>query len=189
MSKDKQHKQEQMAEKEHLDIHDNDGKTLVTLQAEIDALKAKLVTADEEVSKANDQVLRAHAEMENIRRRAQMDVEKAHKYSLEKFANALLPVLDSMEQAIEYPAESAEGKAIAEGVSITLKMMIETLEKFGVVQINPENEPFDPNKHEAMAAVPHPELLDNHVMQVFQKGYELNERVVRPARVAVVKND
>ena len=142
----------------------------------------------ETVSTADEKVLRARAEMENIRRRAQKDVENAHKFSLEKFANALLPVLDSMGKAAEFSAETEEVKAMSEGVVLTMKMLVDTLNKFGVRQLDPHGELFDPNKHEAMAKSPNPEMGDNMVMNVFQKGYELNNRVIRPARVLVVKN-
>lgn len=160
---------------------------LSALKAENEKLKQQIVADEETVATSKDSVLRAHAEMENIRRRAQKDVENAYKYSLEKFANALLPVLDSMEKAVEV-AENSNDEAMAEGINLTMKMMIDTLKKFGVDQINPHGAFFDPNHHEAMAMQPHPELEDNQVMNVIQKGYLLNNRVVRPARVIIVKN-
>ncbi|WP_119344662.1 nucleotide exchange factor GrpE [Facilibium subflavum] len=159
------------------------------LKAEVDVLKAKLSNAEEKVHEAKEESLRALAEMENTRRRAQKDVGNAHKYALEKFADALLPVLDSMEKAVETANTSEDIKAMAEGVSLTQKMLLDTMDKFGIVQINPVGESFDPNKHEAMAMQPNPEMKDNQVMSVFQKGYALNNRVVRPARVLVVKNN
>ncbi|WP_440615369.1 nucleotide exchange factor GrpE [Cysteiniphilum sp. 6C5] len=161
---------------------------VIALRKENESLKTTIDNMQETVATADDKVLRAHAEMENIRRRAQKDVENAHKFALEKFANALLPVLDSMEKAAEVSAESEEAKAMAEGVDLTMKMLVDTLEKFGVTQLDPHGEVFDPNKHEAMAMSPNPEMDDNMVMNVFQKGYELNNRVIRPARVLVVKN-
>ena len=161
---------------------------VIALRKENESLKATIANMQDTVATADDKVLRAHAEMENIRRRAQKDVENAHKFALEKFANALLPVLDSMEKATEVSAESEEAKAMSEGVILTMKMLVDTLEKFGVTQLDPEGEVFDPNKHEAMAMSPNPEMDDNMVMNVFQKGYELNNRVIRPARVLVVKN-
>ncbi|MBK2124246.1 nucleotide exchange factor GrpE [Fangia hongkongensis] len=184
---------EQMAAvQDEVDATDNQN---AALKAKIDALEAKINANEQKVLEAKDSVLRAHAEMENIRRRAQKDVESAHKYSLEKFANALLPVLDSMEKAVEAAAhaqnaeEMAKGvTSMAEGVELTMKMLVDTMEKFGVEQIDPQGEAFDPNEHEAMAMQPHPEFDDNQVMDVFQKGYKLNNRIVRPARVVVVKN-
>ena len=161
---------------------------LLTLRSEVEALNAKIQAMTETVETADDKVLRAHAEMENIRRRAQKDIENARKYALEKFAEGLLPILDSLEKAIEAASQSQDAVAIAEGVELTQKMFIDTLAKFGVTQIAPLGEPFDPNKHEAMAMQPSPEMDDNQVMSVFQNGYELNGRVIRSARVLVVKN-
>ncbi len=161
---------------------------VLVLKKENDELQTTIANMQETVATADDKVLRAHAEMENIRRRAQKDVENAHKFALERFANALLPVLDSLEKAVEVSGESDEVKVMAQGVTLTMKMLVDTLEKFGVIQIDPIGEVFDPNKHEAMAMSPNPEMDDNMVMNVFQKGYELNNRVIRPARVLVVKN-
>jgi len=162
---------------------------ITSLKAEISSLQAKLNDSDEKVNQAKEESLRSLAEMENIRRRSQKDVASAHKYGLEKFANALLPILDSMEKAVE-AAEACEGaSSIAEGVSMTEKMMLDVVKKFGIMQINPVGEAFDPNKHEAIAMQPDTEVQDNHVITVFQKGYELNERIVRPARVLVSKNN
>lgn len=161
---------------------------VIGLRKENESLKTTIANMQETVGTADDKVLRAHAEMENIRRRAQKDVENAHKFALEKFAHALLPVLDSMEKAAEISSETEEVKAMSEGVILTMKILVDTLEKFGVTQLDPQGEVFDPNKHEAMAMSPNPEMDDNMVMNVFQKGYELNNRVIRPARVLVVKN-
>ena len=161
---------------------------VITLRKENEALKTNIANMQDTVDTADDKVLRAHAEMENIRRRAQKDVENAHKFALERFANALLPVLDSMEKAVEVSSETDEAKAMAEGVALTMKMLVDTLDKFGITEIDPLGEVFDPNKHEAMAMSPNPEMDDNMVMNVFQKGYELNNRTIRPARVLVVRN-
>ena len=141
-----------------------------------------------ELEKAQDQALRAQAEAQNIKRRAEMDVEKAHKFALDKFVESLLPVVDSLEKGIE-SADQAEGshEGIKEGMELTLKLFLNTLERFNVKPVNPEGEPFDPHFHQAMSMVPNPEVEPNTVMAVFQKGYTLNERVVRPAMVVVSK--
>jgi molecular chaperone GrpE len=134
-----------------------------------------------------DQLLRAAAETENVRRRAARDVENAHKFALEKFAGDLLPVVDSLERAVEAAGEvAADAAALAEGVELSLKLFLTVLEKFGVVQLDPLGEPFDPQVHEAIAMVPNPDSEPNSVMEVMQKGYTLNGRVVRAARVVVV---
>ena len=160
----------------------------IALKAENDALKAKVSSVDDTLKEIEDQKLRLYAEMENIRRRSQKDVENAHKFGLERFAQSLLPVLDGMEKAIEASKQSDNLKAVSDGVELTMKMLVDTMGKFGINQINPQGETFDPNKHEAMAMQPNPDMTDNQVMSVFQTGYELNNRVVRPARVLVVKN-
>ena len=140
-----------------------------------------------ELAKVKDQLLRTIAESENIRRRASRDVENAHKFAVEKLLNDLFPVLDSLEKAVETATQTTGAGAIAEGVELSLKMFVSTLEKSGVAQIDPLGEPFDPQHHEAMAMVPNPDAEPNSVMEVMQKGYLLNERLVRAAKVIVVK--
>jgi molecular chaperone GrpE len=144
----------------------------------------------EQLVEAKDQLLRSIAEMENVRRRAQRDVENAHKFAVEKLLGELFPVMDSMEKAVE-TAESSEpsegAKAIIEGVSLSLKLFVDTLAKAGVEQIDPIGMPFDPQLHEAMAMVPNPDAEPNSVMDVMQKGYVLNGRLARAAKVIVVK--
>jgi molecular chaperone GrpE len=145
---------------------------------------------DEQLAEAKDQLLRSIAEMENVRRRAQRDVENAHKFAVEKLLGELFPVVDSMEKAIETAENSEPGegiKAIVEGVSLSHKLFVDTLAKAGVEQIDPLGLPFDPQHHEAMAVVPNPDAEPNSVMDVMQKGYVLNGRLARAAKVIVVK--
>ena len=136
-----------------------------------------------------NQVVRMQAELENTRRRAAADVEKAHKFGLEKFAAELLPVIDSLEMGLA----AAEGndhevaEKLKEGTELTLKMFSGVLEKFGVVQVNPLGEPFNPELHQAMTMQPSEEHEPNTVTAVMQKGYVLNERLIRPAMVMVSK--
>lgn len=140
-----------------------------------------------EIAALKDQLLRNMAEVENIKRRAQRDVENAHKFAVEKLLNELFPVLDSLEKA-EETASSVEGaEAIAEGVALSLKLFVDTLGKSGVEQIDPLGEPFDPQEHEALTMVPNPDAEPNSVMDVMAKGYKLNGRLVRAAKVIVVK--
>ena len=140
-----------------------------------------------EVAELNDKLLRSLAELENAKRRAARDVEHAHKYAVEKLLGDLFPVMDSLEKAAE-TAEGTEGaQAIAEGVMLSLKLFVDTLAKSGVEQIDPLGEPFDPHLHEAMTMVPNPDAEPNSVMEVMQKGYVLNGRLVRAAKVIVVK--
>jgi molecular chaperone GrpE len=153
-------------------------------ESEVEALKAR-------AQEFQEQMLRSQAEMQNVRRRAEIDVEKAHKFALEKFVKELLPVADSLEKAVE----STEGHesagellaSIREGVEMTLNLFMGSLGKFNVVQLNPVGEPFDPQQHEAMSMVPAPDAEPNSVVAVVQKGYTLNDRLVRPAMVVVAK--
>ncbi|MBA54798.1 MAG: nucleotide exchange factor GrpE [Pseudomonadales bacterium] len=156
--------------------------TVESLLAEVAELQAK-------VTEQNDSVLRAQAEVQNIRRRSERDVENAHKFALDKFSSDLLPIIDSLERALE-AAESVEGeavKAMRDGVELTLKMFVDTLGKHGIEQLNPVGEPFNPEFHQAMSMVPNPEMDPNSVMAVMQKGYVLKGRLVRPAMVVVSK--
>ena len=141
--------------------------------------------SEDEMEALKDQLLRTVAESENIRRRASRDVENAHKYANEKLLEDLLPVLDSLEKALELPNQSDDAKAVLEGIEISLRIFRETLERAGVLVVDPLGEPFDPSRHEALAMVPNEEVEPNSVIEVVQKGYLLNERVVRAARVIV----
>jgi molecular chaperone GrpE len=137
-----------------------------------------------------DQLLRVKADMENVRRRAKQDVENAHKFALEKFALELLPVRDSLEMglAAAEAGDNAEASArLREGTELTLKMLISAMEKFGIEAINPTGETFDPALHQAMSMQESADHKPNTVMAVMQKGYQLNERLIRPAMVVVSK--
>jgi len=147
----------------------------------------RLAALEAELAEQRDRALRAQAEAENTRRRAARDVDNAHKFALEKFVGELLPVLDSLEKAIEAARGSDGSAAIVEGVELSLKLALDTVRKFGVEQIDPLGEPFDPQRHEAMASVPNPDAEPNTVMEVIQRGYSLNGRLVRAAMVVVVK--
>ena len=147
-----------------------------------DKLEALQAALDE----ARDQALRTQAEMQNLRRRADRDVENAHKYALEKFVNELVSVVDNLERAIaSIDHENEAFKAVAEGVELTLKSLMDALTRNKVEQHNPVEQIFNPELHQAMTMVPHSELPANRVIEVFQKGYTLNGRLVRPAMVVV----
>ena len=157
-------------------------------QARIAELEAQLEAAQQASLEERERAIRAVAEMENLRRRAAQDVEKAHKFALEKFAAELLPVLDNLERAIELADKESEAlKPMIEGVELTLKSMQSSVAKFGLVALDPQNQPFDPNAHQAMSMIENAELAPNTVIAVMQKGYELNGRVIRPAMVMVSK--
>ena len=157
-------------------------------QARIAELEAQLETAIQKAAEERERALRTAAEMEHLRRRTELDVEKAHKFALEKFANELLPVLDNLERAIELADKENEAlKPMIEGVELTLKSMQSGVAKFGLVALDPINQPCDPNAHQAMSMVPSADVAPNTVIAVMQKGYDLNGRVIRPAMVMIAK--
>ena len=142
----------------------------------------------QQVADANDQVLRIQAEMQNVRRRVERDVENAHKFALDKFSADLLPVVDNLERALSAISVDDESqKAVAEGIELTLKSFVDVLLRFKIEPIDPAGQPFDANLHQAVSMVPNPDLEPNTVMDVFQKGYTLNGRLIRPAMVIVSK--
>ena len=145
----------------------------------VEELQQKLNTLGE-------QLLREQAEMQNVRRRAQRDIESAHKYALEKFSSELLSVVDNLERAIDSIDESDESqKSVAEGLELTLKTFIEVLAKYNVEAVEPEGQPFDADLHQAVSTVQNKDVEPNTVINVFQKGYTLNGRLIRPAMVVV----
>ncbi len=147
-----------------------------------------LEEAQTAVLTAKDQALRAQAEAENVRRRALRDVEHAHKFALERFAAELLPVIDSLEKSVEAASGDSEPEAIAEAVELSLKLALAAMEKSGLTRIDPEGEPFDPEFHEAMGMLESADAEPGSVLHVLQKGYLLNERLVRAAKVMVAKS-
>lgn len=153
------------------------------------ALEDKLTATEKKMHDNWDQAMRVSAELDNVRRRAERDVENAHKYGIEKFVMELLPVVDSLEQGLQAPVNASdEGvSTMREGMELTLKLLVDALNKFQVEQINPEGEAFDPQKHEAMSMQDNPDVAPGTVLVVFQKGYLLHGRVLRPARVIVAK--
>ena len=141
-----------------------------------------------QLEEMRDQVLRHQAEVQNVKRRAEQDVEKARKYALERFCNELLPVVDSLEMAIlAEPPDQEDSESILKGVKLTLKMFVDTLAKFNLEQMNPEGEPFDPKLHQAVSMVENNEVEPNTVLSVMQRGYILSGRLIRPAMVVVSK--
>jgi molecular chaperone GrpE len=153
---------------------------------EVERLQQALIDSEERAKSHWEQYLRAVAELENVRKRAQRDIEAANRYGLEKFAAELLPVRDSLELAVQNAtAPGAELKSLREGAAATLQLLTRALEKIGVSVIDPEGEPFDPARHEAMMTQESATAEPNSVLKVVQPGYELNGRLLRPARVIV----
>ena len=154
------------------------------VQAEEDLIEW-INTAEKKAEENWDLLLRTKAEMENLKRRTQKDLENAHKFGIEKFVSELLPVMDSMELGLA--AEEASAESLREGMSLTLNMVKQMFEKFNITMVDPINEKFNPELHQAMSAQPTDEVEPNTVIAVMQKGYLLNERLVRPAMVMVSK--
>jgi molecular chaperone GrpE len=150
-----------------------------------DAVSEQLRVAEKKAEENWELLLRTKAEMDNLRRRTQIDLENAHKFALEKFVQELLPIMDSMELGLA--SENVDAKALREGMELTLNMLRSAFGKFKVEAIDPVNQKFDPELHQAMATQPSDELDPNTVMSVMQKGYTLNGRLVRPAMVMVSK--
>ena len=142
----------------------------------------------EDVLAARDASLRAQADAQNVKRRAEQDVEKARKFALERFASDLLPVVDNLERSMEAASGGDEvSKSIAEGVQLTLKSLLDAMKKYNIEVVDPASEPFDPQLHQAMSMVENPDVEPNTVIAVMQKGYTLNGRLIRPAMVMVSK--
>ncbi|MFD2179804.1 nucleotide exchange factor GrpE [Veronia pacifica] len=189
-----------MSDKENLtpeDLQDNVEAVAEELLADENAeamisriteLEAALEASEAKVKEQQDGVLRARADVENMRRRTEQEIDKARKFALERFAGELLPVIDNMERAVEMADKENDAiKPMVEGVELTLKTMKDTVEKFGLKELNPVGEAFNPELHQAMSIQESAEHEPNTVMLVMQKGYELNGRVVRPAMVMVSK--
>ncbi len=149
------------------------------------SLEAQLEIAQAKASENWDQFLRTKAEMDNLRRRHQKDIENAHKFGVEKLVNELLPVIDSMDLGLA--VEDANAESLREGMEMTMNMLKKMMEKLGIEEINPLNEKFDPDKHQAMSMQPSAEVEPNTVIAVMQKGFSLNNRLLRPAMVLVSK--
>lgn len=151
-------------------------------------VSALLAESRIEAEKHKDMALRIQADMENLRRRTRIDIESAHKYALDKFVNALIPAMDSMEMGMEASTkEDASIESIREGIEMTFKQLIDVLGQFNVERVDPKGEKFNPELHEALTMIPSPDHESNTVVDVIQKGYTLNERLVRAARVIVAQ--
>jgi molecular chaperone GrpE len=170
--------------------HDAD-QTILELtedQQRIVELEAAVIAAETKMVEQKDSVMRAIADADNARKRAQGEIDKARKFALEKFAAELLPVADNLERALQVANPEDEAiRPIVDGVEMTLKSFISTIEKFGMSVIDPQGQPFNPEKHQAMSMQENAELPPNTVLAVMQKGYEINGRLLRPAMVLVTR--
>jgi molecular chaperone GrpE len=170
---------------ENLDVERTE-ETMETVNDPVAELEAKLAEAEKQATEYKDQALRTMAEMENLRRRTERDLENAHKYALEKFAQELLPVIDSLEMGVAAAQdENTDVVKLREGTEMTLKMFETAVDKFGIKGVHPHGEAFNPEHHQAMSMIDSPDHAPNTVIDVMQKGYLLNDRLVRPAMVVV----
>jgi len=157
-------------------------------QVSVEELQQQLEQARSKAEENWNLLVRTKAEMENLRRRAERDVENAHKYALERFITELLPVKDSLELGVQAAQqENATVDKLQEGTELTLNMLNQAFDKFSINEVHPQGEPFNPDHHQAMAMLEHEEAAPNTVLQVMQKGYLLNDRLIRPAMVTVSK--
>ncbi|QJC38714.1 nucleotide exchange factor GrpE [Enterobacteriaceae endosymbiont of Donacia fulgens] len=164
------------------------------LKKKNDNYKLKIFEFENKLKKYKNDIwdlkLRSQSEIENIRRRSLLDIEKAYKFSLEKFINELLPVIDNLERAINLKIikKNEINLSIIEGIKLTLKSLLTLIKKFGVSIIDEINIPFDPSKHQAMSLIESDIIKENYIIEILQKGYFLNNRLLRPAMVIVAKN-
>ncbi len=181
---------EQGAPADNTDDGGTDESQAPEAQPDAESLEQTLEQTLEEVEKFRDLALRAEAEMQNMRRRTQRDIENAHKYGLERFLQNLLPVADSLEKGIGASVDDTQTEAehpMVEGIRLCHKLLMDILAKENVVVIDPVGEPFDPNEHQAISMVEHQDMEPNSVVTVVQKGYKLNNRLMRAATVMVSK--
>lgn len=191
MSADEQ-KQEQQTQDQQSQTSEAPADAAVEVEADAAAtnpLEEEVARLKAESEQLKDQLMRALAEVQNVRRRADMDVEKAHKFGVEKLVKELLPVVDSLEKTVESSqGEGAEKLvSIREGAEMTLSLLLDSLRRFNVEPVDPLGAPFDPQLHEAMSMVEQPTAEPNSVIHVIQKGYTLHGRLLRPAMVVVAK--
>jgi len=178
----------QQAEEQVEEQHEQAHEVISAEQERINELELALATAQAQVTDQKDSVIRAKAEVDNIRRRSAQDVDKAKKFALEKFAGEMLVTVDNLERALQNIDKEDDSKAaVIEGVELTLQGLISSLEKFGVKSVDPQDQPFNPELHQAMSMQEVPGVAPNTVIAVMQKGYELNGRLIRPAMVMVSK--
>jgi len=163
----------------------DDEASLDSPEKSADSLEAQLEDAQAKASENWEHYLRAKAEMDNLRRRNTKDVESAHKYGIEKLVNELLPVLDSMGMGLA--VEDASAESLREGMEMTMSMLKKMMENIGIEEIDPLNEKFNADKHQAVTMQPSADVEPNTVIAVMQKGYALNNRLIRPAMVMVSK--
>ena len=156
-------------------------------EVDVELLQGQLEKLQEQSKVSLDKVVRAQAEMENLRKRAARDIENAHKYALEKFTNELLPIIDSLELGLSASEKAKNLDDLCKGMELTLEMFVTVMEKFGITMIEPKGEKFNPELHDAVSMQDTDDSNSGIIIEVMQKGYTLNGRLIRPAMVIVAK--
>ena len=185
--RDDEYPEEDSQPKDEVPEHMDDTVKVLPLGEELQSLTEELEASKARAQENWDRLLRMQAENDNLQKRSERDIENAHKYALEGFAKDLLPVKDSLEMGLAAAQNDSDEGNIKEGTEMTLKMFTEMFEKHGLEVIDPEGEPFNPDHHQAMSMQEDAELEPNTVTTVMQKGYLLNDRLIRPAMVIVSK--
>jgi molecular chaperone GrpE len=185
--KEEQVEQEILADEDAIDDADLDENTGALEPLSYAELEEKLTLAEKQADEYREKSVRAAAELENVRRRSEREITNAHRYGVEKLINSLVPVVDSLEEALRLADKSGD-TGMHEGLALTMKLFLDVFAKHDVEQLDPQGAAFDPQEHEAMSIQPSDDAPNNSVLMVFQKGYKLAGRVIRPARVIVAKS-
>jgi molecular chaperone GrpE len=180
-------RQEKIGDEFDAEVAEENGENIEPKEVDVEFLQGQLEKLQEQSKVSLDKVVRAQAEMENLRKRAARDVENAHKYALEKFTNELLPIMDSLELGLSASVKAKNLDDLCKGMELTLEMFNTVMEKFGITMIEPKGEKFNPELHDAVSMQETDDSNSGIIIEVMQKGYTLNGRLIRPAMVVVAK--
>ena len=180
-------RQEKIDDEFDAEVAAENSENMESKEVDVEFLQRQLEKLQEQSKVSLDKVVRAQAEMENLRKRAARDVENAHKYALEKFTNELLPIMDSLELGLSASVKAKNLDDLCKGMELTLEMFNTVMEKFGITMIEPKGEKFDPELHDAVSMQETDDSNSGIIIEVMQKGYTLNGRLIRPAMVVVAK--
>jgi molecular chaperone GrpE len=180
-------RQEKIDDEFDAEVVEENSENIESKEVDVEFLQGQLEKLQEQSKVSLDKVIRAQAEMENLRKRAARDVENAHKYALEKFTNELLPIMDSLELGLSASVKAKNLDDLCKGMELTLEMFNTVMEKFGITMIEPKGEKFNPELHDAVSMQETNDSNSGIIIEVMQKGYALNGRLIRPAMVVVAK--
>ena len=180
-------RQEKIGDEFDAEVAEENSENIESKEVDVEFLEGQLEKLQEQSKASLDKVVRAQAEMENLRKRAARDVENAHKYALEKFTNELLPIMDSLELGLSASVKAKNLDDLCKGMELTLEMFNTVMEKFGITMIEPKGEKFNPELHDAVSMQETNDSNSGIIIEVMQKGYTLNGRLIRPAMVVVAK--